>query len=114
RTLIGDVYHGAERARMQGYVSGVFISAAVLGPVVGAFLVAHAIWQMVFWVNIPMGLVAAAILIWALKENIERRRARVDIGGTLLLSAGTFVLLFALAQSAALPAFWFWGLIVAA
>jgi multidrug resistance protein len=114
RTLIGDVYHGAERARMQGYVSGVFISAAVLGPVVGAFLVAHTIWQMVFWINIPLGAVAAAILIWGLKENIERRRARVDVGGTLLLSAGTFVLLFALAQSAALPALWFAGLTVLA
>jgi multidrug resistance protein len=114
RTLVGDVYHGAERARMQGWVSGVFISAAVLGPVVGAFLVAHTIWQMVFWVNIPLGAIAAAILIWALKENIEYRRARVDIGGTLLLSAGTFVLLFALAQSAVLPVAWFTGLMVLA
>src|SRR5581483_11740695 len=114
RTLIGDVYHGAERARMQGYVSGVFISAAVLGPVVGAFLVAHTIWQMVFWVNIPLGLITAAILIWALQENIERRRARVDVGGTLLLSAGTLALLFVLAQSAVLPALWFWGVMVLA
>ncbi|HEY1503555.1 MAG TPA: MFS transporter [Stellaceae bacterium] len=107
RTLVGDVYHGAERARMQGWVSGVFISAAVLGPAVGAFLVAHTIWQAVFWINIPLGVIAAAILIWALKENIERRRARVDIGGTLLLSLGSFLLLYALAQSAVLPTRWF-------
>src|SRR5579862_1416723 len=45
RTLIGDVYHGADRARMQGYEIGTFIGAAVFGPVVGAFLVAHAVWQ---------------------------------------------------------------------
>ncbi len=107
RTLVGDVYHGADRARMQGWVSGVFIGAAVLGPVVGAFLVAHTIWQMVFWVNIPFGAIAAAILLWALKENIERRRARIDVGGALLLSAGSFVLLYALAQSAVLPWVWF-------
>jgi multidrug resistance protein len=103
RTLIGDVYHGADRARMQGWVSGVFIGAAVIGPVVGAFLVAHTIWQMVFWINVPLAAAAAAILIWALQEKIERRRARIDVGGSLLLAAGTFVLLFALAQSAVLP-----------
>jgi multidrug resistance protein len=114
RTLIGDVYHGADRARMQGYVSGVFIGAAILGPVVGAFLVAHTIWQMVFWINVPLAAVAAAILIWALKEHIERRRARIDVGGALLLAAGIFVLLFALAQSAVLPRGWFASLLTIA
>jgi multidrug resistance protein len=113
RTLIGDVYHGAERAKMQGYVSGVFVGAAVLGPVVGAFLVAHTIWQMVFWVNLPFGIAAAAILIWALKERVERRKARIDVGGSLLLAAGTLVLMFALAQSAVLPGAWFAALVVA-
>jgi EmrB/QacA subfamily drug resistance transporter len=114
RTLIGDVYSGADRARMQGYVSGVFIGAAVLGPVVGAFLVAHTIWQMVFWINLPLGALTAAILIWALKERITRRRARLDIGGAALLAIGTFVLLFALAQSAALSHFVFAALIIVA
>jgi multidrug resistance protein len=114
RTLIGDVYHGADRARMQGWVSGVFVSAAVIGPVVGAFLVAHTIWQMVFWINVPLAVAAAAILIWALKERIERRRARIDVGGSLLLAAGTFVLLYALAQSAVLPWGWFAALLTLA
>ncbi|HEY3917133.1 MAG TPA: MFS transporter [Stellaceae bacterium] len=114
RTLIGDVYHGADRARMQGYVSGVFVGAAILGPVVGAFLVAHTIWQMVFWINLPIGLIAAAILIWALKEHVTRRRARIDIGGSALLALGTLILMYALAQSAALPGAWFAALIVIA
>ncbi|HWE76827.1 MAG TPA: MFS transporter [Stellaceae bacterium] len=107
RTLIGDIYHGADRARMQGWVSGVFIGAAVLGPVVGAFLVAHTIWQMVFWVNVPLGLIAGAILVLVLKEHFERRRARIDIAGSLLLALGSFVLLYALAQAAVLPGLWF-------
>lgn len=114
RTLIGDVYHGADRARMQGYVSGVFIGAALLGPVVGAFLVAHTIWQMVFWINVPLGLGAGAILIWALQERIERRRARIDVGGSLLLASGSFVLMFVLAQAAALPRLWFAALLALA
>jgi len=111
RTLIGDVYHGAARARMQGYVSGVFVGAAVLGPVIGAFIVAHWSWQMIFWINLPFGAAAGAILIWALKERIEKRRARLDLGGSILLTLGTFVLMFALAQSAQLPTYLFIGLL---
>jgi EmrB/QacA subfamily drug resistance transporter len=102
RTLIGDVYHGADRVRMQGYVSGVFVGAAILGPVVGAFLVAHTIWPMVFWVNIPLGLIAGAILISVLHEKIQRRRHRIDWGGSALICVGTSALMFALAQMAKL------------
>jgi multidrug resistance protein len=103
RTLIGDIYHGADRARMQGYVSGVFIGSAVLGPIVGAFIVAHTIWQMVFWFNVPLGLIAGGILMLVFKERFERRPGRLDVAGALLLAAGSFVLLYALAQSAVLP-----------
>jgi multidrug resistance protein len=103
RTLIGDIYHGADRARMQGYVSGVFIGSAVLGPIVGAFIVAHTIWQMVFWFNVPLGLIAGGILMLVFKERFERRPGRLDVVGALLLAAGSFVLLYALAQSAVLP-----------
>jgi MFS family permease len=114
RTLIGDVYQGADRARMQGYVSGVFVGAAVVGPVVGAFLVAHTIWQMVFWFNLPLCVMTAAILIWALKERVERQRSRIDLGGAALLAIGTFILLFALAQSAVLSHLVFAALIAIA
>ena len=114
RTLIGDVYHGADRARMQGYVSGVFVGAAVLGPVVGAFLIAHTIWPMVFWINLPLGLLAGAILIWALRERVERRRHRIDWGGSLLMALGTCTLMFALAQAATLEIWMIAGLVGAA
>jgi len=114
RTLIGDIYHGADRARMQGYVSGVFIGSAVLGPIVGAFIVAHTIWQMVFWFNVPLGLIAGGILMLVFKERFERRPGRLDVVGALLLAAGSFVLLYALAQSAVLPVAWFAALMALA
>jgi EmrB/QacA subfamily drug resistance transporter len=100
RTLIGDVYHGAERARMQAYVSSVFVGAAVMGPMVGAFLAAHTIWSMVFWVNVPFGLIAAAMLVWKLRERLELRRHHIDVAGSALLALGTGVLMFALAEAA--------------
>lgn len=104
RTLIGDVYHGPERARMQGYVSSVFVGAAVMGPMVGAFLAAHAPWPMVFWINVPFGAIAALLLAVLFKERIERRPHRIDIVGSLLLGIGTGVLMLALAEVAAIGA----------
>jgi MFS family permease len=106
RTLIGDIFHGPERARMQGVVSSVFIGAAVLGPMVGAFLATHTIWPMIFWVNVPIAIVAGAILIWGFREQIEKRRHRIDWGGALLICLGTGTLMFALAQTASLG----WGI----
>ena len=104
RTLIGDIYHGADRARMQGYVSGTFISAALSGPLIGAFLTSHFSWPMVFWINLPIGCVAGLILITVLHENIERRPHRIDWGGSLLIALGAGLLMFALSKATALGA----------
>jgi MFS family permease len=50
-TIIGDIYQPTERARVQGYISGVFGVAAIIGPMLGAFLVEHVTWSLVFWIN---------------------------------------------------------------
>jgi EmrB/QacA subfamily drug resistance transporter len=104
RTLIGDVYHGAERARMQGYVSSVFVGAAIVGPMAGAFLAAHTIWPMVFWVNVPVGIAVGALLLWKLKESVEYGRPRIDYIGSGLLGVGTGLLMLVLADIARLSA----------
>jgi MFS family permease len=102
RTLIGDIYHGADRARMQGYVSGTFVSAAVSGPLIGSFLTTHTSWPMVFWANIPIGCIAGLILITVLHENIERRQHRIDWGGSVLIALGAGLLMFALSKASSL------------
>lgn len=109
RTLIGDLYNGPERARMQGVVSSVFIGAAVLGPVVGAFLATHTIWPMVFWINVPIALFAGAILLWGFREHVEKRRHRIDWGGCALICLGTGTLMVALAETSSLG----WGVAAA-
>jgi len=100
QTLLGDIYRGAERARMQGFISSVFALAALLGPVVGSLLVAHASWSMIFWVNVPLGLVAAVLLAVTLHERVQRREHRIDYAGAVLLALGTCVLMYALVESA--------------
>jgi MFS family permease len=69
---------------------------------------------MVFWFNVPLGLIAGGILMLVFKERFERRPGRLDVVGALLLAAGSFVLLYALAQSAVLPVAWFAALMALA
>ncbi len=81
---------------MQGYVSSIFGSAAILGPLVGGLIANHLGWYFVFWVNVPLGILAALMLIVALNEDIQRRQHRVDYVGAFLTAASTGVLMFAL------------------
>jgi EmrB/QacA subfamily drug resistance transporter len=97
-TIIGDIYAPVERARMQGYVSGVFGVAAVIGPTLGAFVVEHISWSLVFWVNLPIG--AATIVMFALflHEQREVRPHRVDYLGSSLLMLGIGAPMLAIVQ----------------
>ena len=53
--IVGDIYTPTERAKVQGFLSSVFGISAVIGPTLGAFLVEHASWSVVFWINLPIG-----------------------------------------------------------
>jgi MFS family permease len=88
-TIVGDVYTPAEWARVQGYFPSVFGLAAVVGPALGAFLVLHVHWSVVFWVNVPISLLAIAMFAVFLDERIERRRRRIDYLGGVLLVLGS-------------------------
>jgi EmrB/QacA subfamily drug resistance transporter len=93
-TILGDIYAPAERARVQGLISSVFGVSAVVGPSLGAFLIAHVSWSSVFWVNIPIG-VASVVMIGAfLHETNEPRWRSIDWIGALLMlmTVGTLVL----------------------
>lgn len=98
QTIVGDLYRGEDRARMQGYISMTFGSAAILGPIVGAALVEHAGWPSVFWINIPLGILATIMLALMLREAVERRKVRIDYVGSGLMTLGTTSLMFALVQ----------------
>ena len=98
-TIVADLYSPAERARIQAAVSSVWIIAAIIAPVIGAFLVAHASWATVFWVNLPLGLVASVMLAVALDDPVKRRPRSIDYLGSVLMMAGTGTLMFVLVQA---------------
>jgi EmrB/QacA subfamily drug resistance transporter len=102
-TIVGDIYTPAERARIQGVVSAVFGVAAIIGPSLGAFLVEHGSWRLIFWVNLPVAGAAIAMIAAFLPERIARARQRTDWPrtdwpGTGLLVAGVGALVVAAGQ----------------
>jgi EmrB/QacA subfamily drug resistance transporter len=94
QAIIGDIVSPRDRGRYQGIFGAVFGVSSVAGPLIGGFLVDNASWRWIFYVNIPIGIVALAVIAVALRVPEQRREARIDVLGTILLSlaAGCFVL----------------------
>jgi EmrB/QacA subfamily drug resistance transporter len=104
QTVIGDIFPLQQRARVQGYFSAVWGVSAVLGPAVGALLVQTVGWRWIFFINLPFGLLAAALLAAFLREEVRPRRHDLDVIGFTSLTAGLTALLLALLQGGqALP-----------
>jgi EmrB/QacA subfamily drug resistance transporter len=97
-TIAGDIYPPARRARMQGWFSAVWGVSAILGPAVGGTITATIGWPWVFMLNLPVGLVAGAIIWLALHERVERRPQRIDWAGAALLTVGVVLLLVAVSE----------------
>ncbi|AVF34582.1 MDR family MFS transporter [Rahnella sikkimica] len=110
-TLIANVYGPQERAKAQGYLSSVWGVSAIVGPLMGAFIVSHFPWAVVFWVNVPIGLVAMAILLKYLPPDGERKQHKLDLAGTGYLTLSVAALLLALLQAEVLG-YWALALIV--
>src|SRR6185312_2300546 len=102
-TICGDIYSPSERAKVQGLISSVFGVAAVAGPSLGAFLVQQVGWETVFWVNLPIGVAAMAMISAFLHEQVEKRSHRVDYLGSLLMMLAIGALMLVLVQGGSLP-----------
>jgi MFS family permease len=103
-TVLGDIYTPAERARVQGYTSSVFGVSAIAGPALGAFIVEHLHWSLVFWVNLPIGLASIVMYAVFLPERVEPRGHRIDYLGAALLTIGVGAVMLALVQASELGA----------
>ena len=95
-TIIGDTFTVEERTRMQALFSGVWGLSSIIGPVVGGFITDQISWRWVFWVNLPVGLAAALIIGFALKEPKLDRRPSIDYAGATLLMAAISLLMLAM------------------
>ena len=92
--VIGDIIPPRERGRYQGYFAAVFGTSSVLGPVLGGFFADGPGWQWIFFINVPIGLVALVITSAALKMPHVRRNHSIDYLGAALVvgSVSSFLL----------------------
>jgi EmrB/QacA subfamily drug resistance transporter len=85
--VIGDLIPPRERGRYQGFFGAVFGTATIVGPLVGGFLVDHLSWRWIFYINLPTGILAMAVIAAVLPSRSTRRRHAIDYAGALLLTA---------------------------
>src|SRR6185437_12256164 len=85
-TIVGDIYTTEERAKIQGYLASVWGISAVSGPVIGGLIVQYMHWKFVFWVNVPLGILAMLGLYFYLHEPQRERKVSIDYKGAALLT----------------------------
>jgi EmrB/QacA subfamily drug resistance transporter len=93
---IGVIVPPRERGRYQGLLGSTFILGSIIGPALGGVLVDQASWRWAFYVNLPVGAIALAVIAIAIPKRLQRRDHYLDIPGAALLAAGTASLLLGL------------------
>lgn len=93
--VVGDIISPRERGRYQGVFGGVFGFSTVLGPLIGGYFVQHLNWRWIFYINLPLGLLALFVIGWAFTAPTDRRSPKIDVAGAALMAIGlTALVLF--------------------
>ncbi len=105
-TIVGDLYSLQERAKVQGYIASVWAVSSVVGPTLGGVFSEYVSWRWIFFVNIPLCVVAAASIGLRFHENLEKRRPRIDYAGAAVLTVALTLLILGLLEGGQA---WAWG-----
>jgi len=88
QTIIGDIIPARQRGKYQGIMGSVFGLSSVAGPITGGWITDHFGWRALFFVSLPVGLVALFFIARFLHLPFQRRDAKVDVAGIVLLAVG--------------------------
>jgi EmrB/QacA subfamily drug resistance transporter len=94
-TVAGDIYTVEERSKIQGYFASIWGISSVVGPALGGVFSQFASWRWVFFINLPLGLVAVYLLVRNFREKVEHRTHKLDIAGAALLTSALSLLILA-------------------
>jgi len=97
-TIAGDIYTVEERSKIQGYLASVWAISSVVGPTLGGLFCQYLTWRWVFWINLPLGLVAAGLLIRSFHETVAHRNHKIDFAGISLLTVSLSLLILAVLE----------------
>ena len=97
-TIVGDLYSARERGKIQGFLASVWGISAVLGPLAGGLIIQHWSWAWIFWINVPIGILAAVGFLLFLDENVTHRARSIDSLGAALFTLAVASLMVALTE----------------
>jgi EmrB/QacA subfamily drug resistance transporter len=89
QATIGVIIPPRDRGRYQGLIGATFAAGSIIGPALGGLIVDNASWRWVFLVNLPVGIVALAVIAIAIPKRTQRREHSLDLLGATLLAIGT-------------------------
>src|SRR5437764_2874636 len=94
--MVGMIVPPRDRGRYQGLIGSVFAAASIIGPLIGGFIVDNASWRWIFYVNLPVGGVALAVILVTMPRRPYKQEHTIDWLGAGVLGAGTTALLLGL------------------
>ena len=97
-TIAADLYSTAERGKVQGYLASVWGISSVVGPTLGGVFSEYLSWRWIFFVNIPLCLIAAWALMRNFREQVTKRAHTLDYTGAALLATGCTLLILGLLE----------------
>jgi MFS family permease len=98
-TIVADLYPVRERGKVQGYLNSVWAISATVGPMAGGVIIRNLSWAWIFWINVPIGIIAATGFICFLKKGRTNQDRSIDITGAVLFTTAVATLMFALTEA---------------
>ncbi|WP_039832366.1 MDR family MFS transporter [Paenibacillus sonchi] len=95
-TIMFDIYPPEKRGKLTGLFGAVFGISSVVGPLLGAYITDYVGWQWVFYINLPIGVIAFILVTLSYKESVTHSKQRIDWGGAFTLVGAVICLMFAL------------------